>query len=240
MTKIAAKEEGLELQYSSFKHVIHYHEENSVTYFPGLWYGNPPMAPVNPKYSMRARELKNILIDSIGHHHTIRFSRFISYLETFWNAILRKNFIFSFKNTLELSVFSILDNQRCKWFWMFRKEVITLEEIFETQMHNFVCGNPLNEEAYEIKKIEVVKSVDRIFVKIMAEVKRFFEEHTHKEILINWKAETEKLMASLNDELSKHAEEHCTELWYGIKAKKEVDKIKKEHDQIISEKVKQD
>ena len=236
MTKIAAKEEGLETHYTSFNDVIHFDDERNVTYFPGLWYGNPPMAPVNPKYSTTARDLKMALVMNT-QYHTRRFSKFITYLETFWSAILKENFIFSFKNTLEMSVFSVLDGQRSKWFWTLRKEAMTSEDKFETQIHNFIRAN--DEEAYKRAKVEVVEYIAIKYAELRKGVVRFFEEHSHKEILVNWRGETERLLSSLHHELSTHANQHCTQVWCGARAKEKVNEIKSRHQAVISENVKE-
>ena len=62
MTQAAAKEENLEADYSNFNQVIRYDDGKDVSYFPSLWIGDPPMAPVNPGYSIKARILKHQLI----------------------------------------------------------------------------------------------------------------------------------------------------------------------------------
>ena len=86
MTVVAAKEEGLEKEYACFDDVLKYDNEKDVN-FPTLWYGNPPMAPVNPKYSAEARKLKKCLIECSKHCNLV-FSDFTTYLNNLWNAIL--------------------------------------------------------------------------------------------------------------------------------------------------------
>ncbi len=57
-TKNAAKEENCEGKYKSFNDIIKYDDSTDAHYFPGLWKGDPPMAPVNPGYSNSAQSLK--------------------------------------------------------------------------------------------------------------------------------------------------------------------------------------
>ena len=55
----AAREENHEGQFKSFNDVIKFDDQTDVHHFPGLWKGDPPMAPVNKGYSQSAQMLKN-------------------------------------------------------------------------------------------------------------------------------------------------------------------------------------
>ena len=239
MTIVAAKEEEIEKEYTCFDDVLHFDSEKDVTYFPTLWYGNPPMAPVNPKYSAEARKLQQCLIEHTKSCTQLVLSHFTKYLKKLWDAILQENFIFSFKNTLEMSVFSILDYERSKWFWKFREEIMKREDKFETEIHAITGVDGSAEEKYEAARVEVMNTVSVTYSEIKKEVEKFFEEHTEKEILINWQAETERLLDSLHDELSLHAKQYCEQMWNNIIAKQKVDKIKHSHQKVISVKVKE-
>ena len=239
MTKVAAKEEGLERQYTSFNDVMKFNDEEDVTYFPTLWFGNPPMAPVNPMYSMQAGTLKMSLIKSISSCRVKKFSKFIGHFETFWHAILQENFIFSFKNTLEMSVYSTLDSHRSKWFWKFRKEMIICEDNFETKICNFRGADDLGEKLYQTEKKKVIDTVSQEYIIIMDEVKVFFKERPEREILINWESETTRLLNSLHKELGDHAEQHCKLVWHNKNSQRKVDEIKCRHQKIISDKVRE-
>ena len=237
MTKVAAKEEGLERQYTSFNDVMQFDDEKDVTCFPTLWFGNPPMAPVNPMYCMQAGTLKMSLIESISSCKVKKFSKFIHYFKTFWDAILQENFIFSFKNTLEMSVYSTLDSHRSKWFWRFRKKMIICEDNFETKIRNFRGADNLGEKLYRTEKKKVIHTVSQEHSKIMEEVKVFFKEHPEREILINWEFETTRLLDSLHDELRDHAEQHCKLVWHNKNSQRKVDEIKSRHQNTLSDKV---
>ena len=239
MTVVAAKEEEIEKEYTCFDDVLHFDSEKDVTYFPALWYGNPPMAPVNPKYSAEARKLQQCLIQHTKSCTQLVLSHFTKYLKSLWDAILQENFIFSFKNTLEMAVFSILDYERSKWFWKFREEVMKREDKFETEIHAITRVDGSAEKKYEAARVEVMDTVSVTYIEIRKEVERFFKEHAEREILVNWQAETERLLESLHDELSLHAKQYCEQMWNNIKAKQKVNKIKHSHQKVISVKVKE-
>ena len=65
MTSTAAKFEHCEGRFRSFQDVIKFNEEKHVTSFPGLWEGDPPMAPVNPGYSSTVCTLKDTIITCV-------------------------------------------------------------------------------------------------------------------------------------------------------------------------------
>ncbi|KAE8278945.1 Interferon-induced very large GTPase 1 Very large-inducible GTPase-1 [Larimichthys crocea] len=65
MTQAAAKMEKKE-ENKSFTDVMDYSPDTGNWYIPGLWNGNPPMAPVNAGYSEAVYELKKNIIHILG------------------------------------------------------------------------------------------------------------------------------------------------------------------------------
>ena len=238
MTKLAAEEEGLEGEYTCLNDVIQFDEDKNVAYFPALWYGNPPMAPVNPEYSAKAKNLKQCLTDCAKQSRTVNLSDFIENLRVFWKAILHENFIFNFRNTLEMSVFSALDMQRNKWSWHFREEVMISEEKFETEIHNIkACNRKLEEKAYSMAKAKVIRNVSAKYSTLVDEMNQFFKTHPQKEIMIRWKSNTVLMMESLHKELESHATQFCQQVWQSRNAKLKVEEIKSGHQIVISKNV---
>uniref|UniRef100_A0A3P8QDM5 VLIG-type G domain-containing protein n=1 Tax=Astatotilapia calliptera TaxID=8154 RepID=A0A3P8QDM5_ASTCA len=66
MTQAAAKMEKKE-ENKSFTDVMEYSPDTGNWYIPGLWNGNPPMAPVNAGYSEAVYELKKHIIQLLGN-----------------------------------------------------------------------------------------------------------------------------------------------------------------------------
>ncbi len=66
-TNNASIEENCEDKYKCFNDVIKYNDSSDAHYFPALWKGDPPMAPVNPGYSNDAQSLKMHFIDSFDN-----------------------------------------------------------------------------------------------------------------------------------------------------------------------------
>ncbi|XP_042071408.1 uncharacterized protein LOC102303853 [Haplochromis burtoni] len=66
MTQAAAKMEKKE-ENKSFTDVMEYSPDTGNWYIPGLWNGNPPMAPVNAGYSEAVYELRKNIIQLLGN-----------------------------------------------------------------------------------------------------------------------------------------------------------------------------
>ncbi|KAK2862737.1 hypothetical protein Q5P01_002270 [Channa striata] len=100
MTQAAAKMEKKE-DYKSFTDVMEYNPDTGNWYIPGLWNGNPPMAPVNAGYSEAVYELKKNIIQLLGHcKSSNNVMEFTEWMTSLWNAVKHENFIFSFRNSL--------------------------------------------------------------------------------------------------------------------------------------------
>ena len=205
MTKAAAKEECLEGHYTMFSHVIKFNEEKDVWYFPGLWKGDPPMAPVNPGYSDGAQQLKSGLIDTI-HGHCL-LSDFKIRIQDVWKAILHENFIFSFKNTLEITAYNQLDAKYAEWSWEIQTGMLQWQESAKNRINstNVQDLNDLKDSLMsEISEVGTKK-----LTKIEKEMKMFFEEDKQRDILVQWQSRTEKRLDEVRKEQEADARHQC-------------------------------
>uniref|UniRef100_A0A3B4Y2U1 VLIG-type G domain-containing protein n=1 Tax=Seriola lalandi dorsalis TaxID=1841481 RepID=A0A3B4Y2U1_SERLL len=108
MTQLAAKEEVCDAE--CFSDVIAFDVQKDVKYFAQLWEGSPPMAPPNPGYSESIQELKNFILSKASQSAGMTLSQFKSKIHDLWNALLNENFVFSFKNTLEIKLYNRIEN----------------------------------------------------------------------------------------------------------------------------------
>jgi len=106
-TTDAAREEHCERKFKNFNDVIKFNDQTDVFYFPGLWKGDPPMAPVNEGYSQTAQYLKYQLVHTITERAglvpstekmigNLDFSSFHVKIQDLWKTLLREKFVFSF------------------------------------------------------------------------------------------------------------------------------------------------
>ncbi|XP_032439895.1 interferon-induced very large GTPase 1-like [Xiphophorus hellerii] len=138
MTQAAARMEKRE-ENKNFTDVMEYNPDTGNCYIPGLWNGNPPMAPVNAGYSETVYELKKNLIQQLGKcgstsNNILEFREWITSL---WNAVKHENFIFSFRNSLVADAYMRLCTEYNQWEWEFKKEMYTWVIKAETRISNF-------------------------------------------------------------------------------------------------------
>ncbi|XP_078127413.1 interferon-induced very large GTPase 1-like [Sander vitreus] len=138
MTQAAAKMEKKE-ENKSFTDVMEYSPDTGNWYIPGLWNGNPPMAPVNAGYSEAAYELKKNIIQILGSGESSanNILEFIEWMKSLWNAVKHENFIFSFRNSLVADAYMKLCTEFNKWEWEFKKEMYTWVTKSETRISNY-------------------------------------------------------------------------------------------------------
>ncbi|KAM4714771.1 LOW QUALITY PROTEIN: up-regulator of cell proliferation-like [Anableps anableps] len=138
MTQAAAKMEKKE-ENKSFTDVMEYNPDTGNCYIPGLWNGNPPMAPVNVGYSEAVYELKKNLIQQLGKCGSTSndILEFREWIISLWNTVKHENFIFSFRNSLVADAYMRLCTEYNKWEWEFKKEMYTWVTNAETRISNF-------------------------------------------------------------------------------------------------------
>ncbi|XP_075943113.1 up-regulator of cell proliferation-like [Anarhichas minor] len=138
MTQAAAKMEKKE-ENKSFTDVMEYSPDTGNWYIPGLWNGNPPMAPVNAGYSEAVYELKKNIIQMLGSCESSAndILKFTEWMKSLWNAVKHENFIFSFRNSLVADAYMRLCTEFNEWEWKFKKEMYTWVTIAETKINNF-------------------------------------------------------------------------------------------------------
>jgi len=90
-------------------------------YFPV--YGK--VIPVNPGYSFKAGVLKRAVVAAIQERKMLcSFISFQLRIKTLWNAVLQEKFVFSFKNTLEVTAYNELDTKYGQWSWELQHKVL--------------------------------------------------------------------------------------------------------------------
>lgn len=112
ITKEAAENEHA-TDITTFNQMIKFDCHKDVWYFPSLWLGSLPMAPRNPEYSIAVEKLKRSLLNdnasakeifSTIHDVSIRICNL-------WQAVLSDDFVFNFRNCMELKAYNILESK---------------------------------------------------------------------------------------------------------------------------------
>ncbi|KAK2864710.1 hypothetical protein Q7C36_003864 [Tachysurus vachellii] len=202
MTKLAAKEEDCEAD--CFSDVIEFTVQDDVYYFAQLWEGSPPMAPPNPSYSRNVQDLKKDIFKKATPSTGITLSQFKSRISDLWNALLNENFVFSFKNTLEIAVYRKLENEFGKWTWTLRSAMLAIEE----DLYNRIA----NEKLEEIKEQDLYSSMKKTKEEVDNSMKNCFEKDKDKDILIQWRVRYEMKIKELYEDLVRNTKQNVNEV----------------------------
>ena len=116
ITKAAAEKESME-NVELFSDVIHFDGQTDYDrwYFSDCWRGDPPMAPANPGYSRKIAQAKHCILDDIAlqEKNLFKISELVLSFNDLWQGVLSLDFVFSFRNSLEIKASSLLDETYC-------------------------------------------------------------------------------------------------------------------------------
>uniref|UniRef100_A0A452I442 VLIG-type G domain-containing protein n=1 Tax=Gopherus agassizii TaxID=38772 RepID=A0A452I442_9SAUR len=204
MTVIAAQQEFCDV--TCFSDVIRFDVNTHIHYFAHLWEGNPPMAPPNPSYSQNVQELKSKILMAAkkeSQGSVLRLSALKVRIGDLWKSLLNENFIFSFKNTLEIAAYNRLETKFSQWTWELRSHMLVLQTKLNNQIRN--------REMLHITRESLEEGVKEKYGAITDQLEKYFSEDPDAEILIQWKASTEiklkDLKMSLIDETKRKSED---------------------------------
>ena len=211
LTKAAAELEQSEIQYSKFNDVIEFNETTDIFFFSNLWKGDPPMAPINLGYSQCSQDLKKALINLLQFKHKNHgFGSIASRVSSVWNAILKEDFVFNFRNTLEVNAYSLFDAQYGEWSWRLQKLLV------ELQLEN---ENKINSgESEDVPKIVctcIAYSRDQLEKEeenLLKDMNDFIRTHDLTDTLAKWQFNMQRKINDLCKECIQNIEKHCNVL----------------------------
>ena len=187
MTKHAAEEENMR-HIQSFSQVIDFQGEKHVLYFPDLWYGDPPMAPSNPGYSMKVVEVLQRLENMASNGSALTTIDGLAHrIEDLWNGILAENFVFSFRNTLEIKTYNSMESKyqtlsgeygHCILEW-FEKEASIEIELCKSKDKLQKCYEDLKNKI-QVEFIQRKANIEK-------QLTDYFDNNEMNYILIQWK-----------------------------------------------------
>ncbi|XP_037749665.1 interferon-induced very large GTPase 1 [Chelonia mydas] len=194
MAVTAAQQESNDV--TCFNDVIQFDVNTHIHYFPHLWEGDPPMAAPNPSYSQRVQELKREILMAAkekSEHSFLKLSELKTRTQDLWEALLNENFVFSFKNTQEIVVYSRLENNYNKWTWELRRFVLNLQNKLNIQIQNGKIS--------KIDRVDLEKRVREKYDATEKDLERYFREDKDCNILIQWEKNIKTKMNFFRQEL---------------------------------------
>ncbi|XP_073350110.1 interferon-induced very large GTPase 1-like [Pagrus major] len=218
MAQLAAKEEGCDAE--CFSDVIAFDVQKDVKYFAQLWEGSPPMAPPNPGYSESIQELKTFILSKASQTEGITLEQFKSKIHDLWNALLNENFVFSFKNTHEITVYRTLEVQYGDWTWTLRSNMLTIEN----QLYNRIENGKL----VKIELSYLNKEMSETYTEIKKAMTKHFNDDRDKEMLVQWKGRFENKIKEFHDDQLRGVQRKLDEIIQQKKACKKLDEKKTE------------
>uniref|UniRef100_A0A671V255 VLIG-type G domain-containing protein n=1 Tax=Sparus aurata TaxID=8175 RepID=A0A671V255_SPAAU len=228
MAQLAAKEEGCDAE--CFSDVIAFDVQKDVRYFAQLWEGSPPMAPPNPGYSESVQELKTFILSKASQSGGITLKEFKSKIHDLWNALLNENFVFSFKNTLEIAVYRKLEVQYGDWTWTLRSKMLTIEN----QLYNRIENGKLD----KVELSFLHKQMGKTYEEIKKAMKTYFDDDRDKEMLAQWRRRFENKMREFRDDQARGVKRKLDEVIQQKNACKELDEKKPKFESKLLEKSK--
>ena len=211
MTRAIATTQQSKSKYRSFQDVIYFDSDSDVALFPGLWKGDPPMAPVNPGYSDAACKLKQALFKLVTKKKNYcTFVDFELRVSKLWEAVLRENYAFSFKNTLEVIAYNELDTKYANWSWKLKKQKLKWQNKSGHEINGCDFQKIDTVIASCLKKLE--KELNAVYLTVTADMKNFFEKSERSITLAQWRKFTEIRLSRLLEEHKIGAKKHCNVL----------------------------
>ncbi|XP_063344797.1 interferon-induced very large GTPase 1-like [Pelmatolapia mariae] len=223
MAKLAAEEEVCSAE--CFSDVIEFDVQKDVKYCAQLWEGSPPMAPPNPGYSESIQEVKNTILSGIT------LLQFKNKIQDLWSALLTENFVFSFKNTLEIAAYRKLEAQYGNWTWALRSNMLAIEN----QLHNRIENGNLD----KVDLSDLKKESDKTYETIAKEMTTYFEEDKEKEMLAQWRGRFETKIKEFHDEQVSTVKRKLDEVIQQKKTREKLDDKKKEFEDKLLQKSKE-
>ncbi|XP_067226574.1 interferon-induced very large GTPase 1-like [Chanodichthys erythropterus] len=229
MTKLAAEEEDCDAE--CFSDVIRFDVQNDVKYFAQLWEGSPPMAPPNPNYCENILELKETIMSHASKSHGMRLVDLKDRIKDLWEALLKERFVFSFRNSLEISAYRKLETEYSKWSWRLRSAMIETENKLQNKIEN--------QAIHQIEESDLQGELKKTSEEVQKSMSDFFEKNKDKDILIQWKASFEIKIKDLQENIVIETNRKLNEILHQQDLKKKIDAQRTRHENALFEKSKE-
>ncbi len=229
MTKLAAKDEICDAE--RFSDIIRFDVQKDVKYFSQLWEGSPPMAPPNPNYCENIQELKETIMSHASRSHGMRLTHLKDRIKDLWEALLNERFVFSFKNSLEISAYRRLETEYSKWSWSLRSTMMETEN----KLHNKIENEAIN----KVEETDLQRERKKTSEEVKKSMSEFFEKDRDKDILIQWKTSFEIKIKELQENVVRETKRKLNEVLQQRDLKKKIDAQRTHHESTLYEKSKE-
>ncbi|XP_063416250.1 interferon-induced very large GTPase 1-like [Mytilus trossulus] len=232
MIKEAARQEKMtNIQY--FNQVIEFNCEENVWYCCDLWEGNPPMAPTNPGYSKNASDVRDAVITKLASSRDTYLTITDSFIriEDIWLGILRDDFVYGFRNSLELKAYDTVEER----YQEIVRDMANFFYEYLIQAKTVIGGSTavevLNYQAEQVKK-ELRKEAEEKLTICISNYEEFIKESDLKDVMSQWSSTRKTQLKLNNDSYITETEKEIADLKEEQKdeIKQSIEKIKNEND----------
>uniref|UniRef100_A0A8C1PPP2 VLIG-type G domain-containing protein n=1 Tax=Cyprinus carpio TaxID=7962 RepID=A0A8C1PPP2_CYPCA len=214
-----------------FSDVIRFDVQKDVKYFSQLWEGSPPMAPPNPNYCENIQELKETIMSHASKSNGIMLKDLKDRIKDLWEALLNERFVFSFRNSLEISAYRKLEIKYSEWSWSLRSAMMKTENKLHNQIEN--------EAIREIEETDLQRELRKTSEEVEKSMSEFFENDKDKDILIQWKTSFEIKIKEIQENIVRETKQKLNEVLQQRGLKKKIDAQRTQHENTLYEKSKE-
>lgn len=187
MTKEAAKQEQI-TNVQTFDQVIDFDSEKNVWYFSDLWVGDPPMAPTNPGYSKSVADVKHAILYELTPKRDTFFTikDTLIRMQDLWTGILRDDFVYGFRNSLEMKAYSTMEKRYQEVHWNMHKFFYE----FVINKAKTVIESSSEEDDLETRSVQIRKELNQeaesIVNILLEELESFVNSSDLKDVMSQW------------------------------------------------------
>ncbi|MGH0181328.1 UNVERIFIED_CONTAM: hypothetical protein FKN15_004862 [Acipenser sinensis] len=237
MTQAASRMEKQDID-RKFTDIMGYDPEKNNWYIPGLWHGNPPMAPVNTGYSETVYQFKKSLIEDLKNANKQKppapVTEFLEWVGSLWKAVKYENFIFSFRNSLVAEAYNNLCVEYGKWEWDFQKHMYNWLEKAKTKISN-TKSQSSNLDEFLNRLQDELESQENI---TLDKLTKYYESKDGRVNLVeSYRATFEMSIKTLRIEIKNSVTNKLTAAIDFQKGMKKVHDVNEKHKAMLEEKV---
>ena len=240
MAKLAACQENCVEKFESIDDIVSFDENEDVFYIPSLLKGSPPMAPVNRKYARAVLRVKENIITLMCSEERckISISNFRERVTNVWNAMLRENFIFSLRNTIEVRAYTSLDR---KYFEQSVNLMVVgmgeLERKIEVALTRCSTRDERKKQ-WEASRRQIREEAEALRSKMEIRMKDFIETNEDKATLEEWKENIMSKIKQLKENQMSSINSNCWATFHYLQDRQNIEEKKKSYEKYLIEKAK--
>ena len=240
MAKLAAHQENCEGKFQRIDDIISFDENEDVFYIPSLLKGSPPMAPVNPNYGRAIQRIKENIITLMCSKKRVHISvsKFRERVTNLWKAMQKENFIFSFRNTIEVRAYTSLDRK------LFEESVnlmvigmAELEGKIQVALKRCTTRDE-RKEKWNASKRQIREEAEKLRKKMEIEMKVFFETSEDKKTLEQWKENVMNKISQYKENQQIAITRYCEATFYFLQDRQDVEEKKQTYEKELLQKAK--